>query len=893
MSVFWHAQSIERVAQNLNANLSGLSVCEADRRGLIYGSNELPEPRLPSTLRIFLSQFLSPLIYVLVGAAAVVWIFNEHADAVIIGFVLIFNAVVGTIQEGRAQKKLGALRHFARTSATVIRDNKTLILPGTQVVPGDIIVLHEGNKIPADARLVVAHSLAVDESALTGESVPVHKAADVIESEGAIVSNRRNMIFKGTNVVAGNGRAIVVATGLETELGKISREIATIDTQVPLSRSVAQLSRLIIWVVAGVGLILFVGGVAMGRSLHESFAVVVSLSVSIIPEGLPIVLTLILASGVWRMARRHVLVKRLQAVEALGQATMIAVDKTGTLTRNEMMVSRAYVGESSLVITGNGYEPHGGFFSKKACINPRDDAGALLLGKITSCAADAQVMYQTSERKWVISGDPTEAALAVFAQKIGFDDADKNIEKIFEIPFNYVTKYRAVLCRYDGKQFLAVIGAPESVLSLCVDFWKADGLVHALNNDRRARILEVMSDFSADGLRVLACAFYEGIDSLRVDSTLPSLTYAGLIGMDDPLRANVFESVRIAHDAGIRVIMITGDHADTARVIARRAGILSLDGSVLTGVDLEMMNETVLLERLAICNVYARVTPEHKMRLIALFRKRGEVVAMTGDGVNDAPSLAAADLGVAMGSIGTEVAKEAADIVLLDDNFKSIISGIEEGRGIYVAIRKVILYLFSTSVGEVLTIAVALFAGLPAPILPVQIIWLNFVTDGFLDVALAMEPNEKGLLQRRERTAMLHLIDWRGALRMFFMGSIIAIGTLAIFLCYLAIDPMRAITMSLTALAVFQWVNAWNCTSDRGSVFTRNPFRNPFLLLASGTVVILQMSALYVPAMQRFLHTVPLGAREWGVLLLTSASLLVFEEARKALMRAIDPPRVT
>ncbi len=886
MDTRWYAKQPSDIFGELNSGESGLSSVEARKRLISNGPNSLPEPKVPGIFSIFLSQFLSPLIYILMAAAAVVFAMGEAVDAAIIFFVLTFNAVVGTIQEGKAQRTLAALRKFAETSATALRDGKTLVLQDKEIVPGDVIIIQEGDKIPADARIISSNSLKVDESSLTGESVPVWKMAGDVKRVPVPVPDQKNMVFRGTNAVSGNGIAIVVATGLLTEIGKISKAIAAIDTEVPLKKNIQLLSRLIIITVFSIGAAIMVFGLVAGESLRKMFATVVSLSVSIIPEGLPIVITLILASGVWRMAKRNVLVKKLQAVEALGQAKIIAVDKTGTLTKNEMTLEKAYIDGKMFDIEGRGYEPEGKVFLNGAIVEPLNHPELVFAGRVALFCSNAHAMYVEEKNVWKVSGDPTEAALEVFARKVGFKDSGQEPRAIFELPFNYLTKYHTTIHEFENKKFLTAVGAPEKILELCDRVWRAKKS-EKLSREERDGLESVFSDMSRQGFRVLAFAANPDAESVVVSGNLPPLIFGGFFGMKDPLREEAKGAVQKAKQAGIRVVMITGDHKITAYAIAKEAGLIDGDGSVITGEELEKLSDEELVKKFGTCNVFARVTPEHKLRIIELFRKRGEIVAMTGDGVNDAPSLAAADLGVAMGKIGTEVAKEASDIVLLDDNFENIISAVEEGRSIYATVKKVVLYLFSTSIGEVLTISGAIFLGFPLPLLPVQIIWLNFVTDGFLDVSLAMEPREEGLLGSRYAKPSRYILDSFSIKRMIFMGIIIALGSLFIFSQYLSGSPEKALTMSLTTLAVFQWFNAWNCKSENKSVFSVNPFRNMFLVCATMAIILLQALAVYHPFMQQYLHTVPLTAWEWAYAVLIASSILLFEEIRKILAKTV------
>ena len=882
----WHMKTVPEVLDVLHSRERGLTKEEVAERFQKYGFNKLPEGKVDSLFLIFFRQFQSPLIYILFAAAGIVLVMGEIMDASIIFAVLLFNAIMGTIQEGKAQNTLLALKKFAETSATLLRDGKEFIISDTEVVPGDIVILQEGEKVPADARIIFINTLKIDEASLTGESEPVNKTDTVIPADNLLPADQKNMVFKGTHILSGNGTAVVVATGLATEIGKIAQKIATINTEIPLKTNIRYLSRAIIVTVAIISISLIVLGVFSGKSLKEMFITTVALSVSIIPEGLPIVMTLVLATGVRRMSKRNVLVKRLQAVEALGQTKVIAVDKTGTLTRNEMVIQRVYVDGKNFEITGSGYEPKGEAAFDGKIIDPLNHPELLFSGRIAAFCVNARLSFLEETSIWKIAGDPTEAAMLVLSEKIGFrhDALEQETPKIFELPFDYRKKYHATIRAVDGKNFLTIVGAPEKVLELCKNVWHKNE-TETLSGEKKKELESVFHNLAQSGFRVVAYAINQDTGQSVDGNTIPPLTFVGFFGMNDALRPEVKEAMQRVRAADMRVVMITGDHRLTAQAIAKEADIWREGDSVLIGEEIDKMSDNELAEKLARTTVFARVTPDHKFRIIQAYRKRGEIVAMTGDGVNDAPSLVAADIGVAMGKIGTEVAKEASDIVLLDDNFASIVSAAEEGRGIYKTIKKVILYLFSTSMGEVLVIAGALVLGYPLPILAAQIIWLNFVTDGFLDVALAMEPKEKGLMQGKFERPKKWIVDGLMAQRMLLMALPMAIGTLFVFRGYIGEDMTKAWTISLTVLAVFQWFNAWNCRSESKSLFQMNPFSNKFLVGATGIVIALQFTALYTPFLQKVLHTTPLSLSEWLIIIPIAGSIILVEEIRKLFYR--------
>ncbi len=886
MNSTWQSKSLSEIFQALRSSEHGLTVEEAARRLKESGLNKLPVGKVDSHLIIFLRQFQSPLIYILFAACVVVFMTGEVVDGSIILAVLFFNAIVGTIQEGKAQNTLLALKRFVETKATVIRGERELIILDDEIVVGDVVILQEGEKVPADARIIESVNLKIDEAALTGESEPTHKTIEALDGVGMSAADQKNMVFKGTHVVAGNGRAIVTATGIETMIGKISKEITAIDSEIPLKTNIRHLSRFIIVIVASISSVLFVLGIVSGESVQKMFAIVVSLAVSIIPEGLPIVMTLVLASGVWRMSKHNALVKNLQAVEALGQASIIAVDKTGTITKNEMIVQKVYVDGNFFEIEGTGYESEGKVKLNGGVIDPGNHVDLIQIGRIAAFCAGAHVMFSEEEKSWHVSGDPTEAAMLVFAQKLGFykDDIERESPMTGEIPFEYKLKYHATTHAVNRKNLLTVVGAPEVILDFSEKIWRS-GKSHALLAEERKKLESVFTKLSEEGLRVVAAAEIHDMSGAITPEEIKSLTFVGFFGMKDGLRPGVAEAMQKARAAGIQVVMITGDHKITAQAIAQEAGIYHDGDTIVTGQEIDSFSDYELSKKLHKTSIFARVTPEHKLRIIRAYKARGETIAMTGDGVNDAPSLVAADLGVAMGRIGTEVAKEASDIVLLDDNFESIIFAVEEGRNIYKTIKKVILYLFSTSWGEALTITGALVLGFPLPLLPAQIIWLNFVTDGFLDVALAMEPKEEGLLRGNFEKSKKYLVDKLMVKRIFIMGFVMMTGTLFLFKEYYETDLVKGWTISLTVLAVFQWFNAWNCRHESRSIFQMNPFSNIYLVGATVVVMLLQFLVIYNPVMQKFLHTTALTVSEWFVIIFVSASIIVVEEIRKYFVR--------
>lgn len=878
--MYWHTKSTIAALSELGSAEHGLTTEQASASRALFGTNTLPEERSPGYLTLFLQQFRSPLIYILLGAAVLVFTLGHKSDATIIMVVLIINATIGTWQEGKAGNTLKALKKLNGSTATILRNHQEILISEAEIVRGDILILREGDKIPADARLLETENLEVDESALTGESDPVFKNEATLNQKDLQASDQKNMVFKSTFVISGQAKALATGIGIHTVIGAIASSIENMDTEMPLKKSIRRLSRSVIIAVFAISVAIFFIGMFYGNSAEDMLATVVAIAISAIPEGLPVVVTLILATGVWRMSKQNALIKRLQAVEALGQADVIAVDKTGTITKNQMMASMLYTNNKSFTIGGSGYSPEGELLFEEKIIEPRAHEELLLLAKIASLTSSATVAYSEASLDWQrISGDPTEAALLVFSQKVGFNREDlwHEYPLVSKTPFNSKIRYNASVHLVDGKQFLSVAGAPETILDRSETIW-SDGAARSITEKDKGSIHLAMKAFSSRGLRVLALA--TNFDAPQGGTGLPALCFVGLVGISDSIRPEARDAILRAKDTGVRIIMITGDHRDTAEAIAREAGIFRDGDRVITGDELNNMTAQELSGALHTVTVFARVSPEHKMKIIEAYRHRGEVIAMTGDGVNDALSLASADLGVAMGKTGTEVAKESADIVLMDDNLGSIISAIEEGRNIYKSIRKVVSYLFSTGIGEILVVVAAILLAFPLPFAPSQIIWLNLVTDGFLVVALALEPKEKDILAGKLKQNK-KILDSETLWRMILFAGVMTAGTVALFVVYLPEGALKASSVALTAAAVFQWFNAWNNRSDKKSIFSKGWMENKYLIGATALIVLLQIGALSIPFMQRILYTTPLSGREWALITAVAFSAVIAEEFRK------------
>ncbi len=882
-----YQQAIQSVATQFKTNVqTGLSEQEAKDRLRTYGPNTLPEPPRETVFSIFINQFKNPLIYILLIAAALIFFVGEdRLDAFIISVVIFFNAIIGTIQEGRTKNIVASLKRFIKTKSVVIRNSEHQIIEDKDLVVGDLIVLQEGERVPADARIIEANNVQVDEAVLTGESQPIVKTTQAIEQE-MLVADRINMVFKGTYVLTGSGKAIVVATGTHTEIGALQRTIEEIETDIPLRKELDYLSYLILLFILGACLFLLVLGLVIGRPVQELLVMLTALFICVVPEGLPVVLTLVLVSGAYRMARKNVLVKNLQGVEGLGRTDVIVVDKTGTLTRNEMIVSAVFADHDRYRITGQGYHVQGDIFRDGTKIEAVEPGSATdYIGIASSLLNTAEINFIPKLGLFEIKGDPTEAALFVLSRKLGLqrEQLERQYRKLYEIPFDSVLKYHAGFYEYNGQGIAYIIGSPEVVMerSDTVDQSAKDSFAHML--DEGLRVVAV-------GMKKIPLsAMPKEKDPRAVQDACKQLlerdiAFLGLCGIQDSIRPEVRSMIEQARAAGLKIIMATGDHKKTAEYVAKQAGIYQEGDEIVDGVTFGQLTDDELLKRLDKITVYARVAPEAKVRIIDLFHRQGVIVAMTGDGVNDVPSLLAADLGIAMGGIGTEVAKQAADLILLDDSFVNIINAIKEGRHIFYTLRRVILYFFSTNMGEILIVLFALLVNLPLPLTAAQILWLNLVTDGFLDVGLSMEPQEPGLLARRSgRKPQLVDRDLLG--KMMFMAVPMGVGSLGIFWWYYAGDIVYARTMTLVTMAMFQWFNAWNCRSEQRSLFQLGFFANKWLIVATLFVLSLQFALLHVPAMQYIFKTMPLSAQDWAVIVLVSAPIILFEEVRKYIVR--------
>lgn len=867
----------------------GLKREVVEQRLLEFGENKIAEARPKNPWFIFFEQFNNFIIYVLFGACLVSAWLGEWQDSIAILAIVILNGILGFIQEYKAERSLKALKKLSAPTAKVLREGQIVTVQATKIVPGDILVLDSGDRIAADARIIESVELRIDESILTGESHAVEKDKQAKLQSNTPLAERRNMVYTGTNVVYGRGRAIVVATGMETEFGKIAHLLQTVEKETtPLTQQLEKVGRLLVYICLGICVLVFVLGIWRGGKFNEMLLTAVSLAVAAIPEGLPTIVTVVLALGVQRMAKHQALVRKLPAVETLGCTSVICSDKTGTLTQNKMMVRKIYAGGEFVDLTGSGYEPKGDFLKMGTRINFNRQVDVIQALRIATLCNNAQLSQDEHTKAWQIIGDPTEGALLVAAAKAGIwrKDLEQYYEYIDEIPFDSTKKRMSVLFRRKETGFVFTKGSPEHILDLCEYMYQL-GEVKSLTAVEKDKIRQANSNFATQALRVLAVAYREvPAEQLitRNGNLEDKLIFVGLLAMIDPPRREVKEAVCKCKQAGIKVVMITGDQKDTAIAIARELGILDEQGMVLDGTELDKLDEQQFADLVDKVQVYARTASEHKLKIIKALKAKGYVIAMTGDGVNDAPAVKEADIGMAMGITGTEVSKEAADMILLDDNFSTIVCTVEEGRGIYANIKKFVYYLLSCNFGEVLTMLGAGIIGLPVPLLPIQILWVNLVTDGFPALALGVEPTEKGIMSQKPRSPQEKLLTSKDLLSLFIDGAVIGAATLTSFILgyyWFKADLGQARTMAFCTLSLAQLVQVFNCRNWFESVFKIGIFSNMYLVYAVFFSVVMQLVVLYLPVLEKVFKTESIVPGQFLIVILLSFVPLLLTEVTK------------
>lgn len=875
----------EEVLSKLDSDQKGISSTQAKERLSQHGPNQLESPTKPSPLKIFIGKFKDYMVLVLIFAAIISFIAGETTNAYVILGIVVLVAIIGFVQEYKAEKAMEALREMVAPEADVIRDGQMSTIPAADLVPGDVVFLEAGDKVPADGRILEVTSLQVIESSLTGESMPVEKLVQTLPEDMAL-ADRKNMVFMGTIISQGNCRAIVTATGLGTELGRISGLMKQEQAEPPLKIKLQQLAKRQAFLVMVISAIVFILMFSRGLPVIDALIASIALAVAGIPEALPFIVTLALAFGTQAMAKKNAIIRRLPEVETLGSTTVICTDKTGTLTTGEMTLReiRTY---RKIEVTGAGYDPSGQFISQGAKLEPTEEDLARIL-KIGVHANNSAI--ERANGGWRVVGDPTEGALIVAAKKAGILDKTRDgSSRFIEYPFDSERMRMTTVDEVHKEGYIVSMkGAPEVVLSHCTKTTTPNGTKTLTEEDRRS-ILADADDMAENALRVLALAWkpISNNDPVEVDCMESGLIFAGLTGMMDPPRKEVPEAIRVSKMAGIRTVMITGDHRLTARAIGRELGIGN--GEVIEGVQLDRMSSEDLREHIDDVSVFARVTAEHKVRIVEALKARGHIVAMTGDGVNDAPALTAADIGVAMGRTGTEVTKEASDMVIADDNFATIVSAIEEGRRIFDNIRKGTSYLLSVSFAELATIFFAVALGFPLPLLAAQILWINVVAEEFPAIGLALEPSHSDIMKRKPRDPKESMPSRPLMIYTLGIAATIVAGTLGMYIITLQSNPdlSYARTVAFVGLGFFTVYNAYSSRSLQESVFRMNPLGNKTLLIGIAASILAILAVVYIPFMQFIFETRPLTSESWILILTTGLVVVLAAEVMKKILSGL------
>ncbi|WP_411503130.1 calcium-translocating P-type ATPase, SERCA-type [Brevibacillus centrosporus] len=892
----WYTLAATDVTEALHSDAAqGLTQQEAERRLAKQGANQLAENKRKPLYTVFLDQFKDFMVLILFIATLISYFLGEYLDAITIIAIIIINGILGFIQEARAERSLQALKELASPMARVMREGHLAMIPASRLVPGDLVLLEAGDRVPADMRLLAANRLEIEESALTGESVPVSKSIKRLEVTAAAqvpLGDQKNLAFMGTMVTGGTGSGIVVATGMGTEIGKIAHLMNTAEeAETPLQLRLEQMGKILVVVAVLLTIVVIGAGVWHGHELFTMFLAGVSLAVAAIPEGLPAIVTVALALGVQRMIRRNAIVRKLPSVETLGCASVICSDKTGTLTQNKMTVTQVWHSNTLYEISGSGYAPEGSFLLQGKAVSPTRDGALNQILRIAERCNNARLTCEEQStrnllgmgkttRFWHVVGDPTEGALKVLAAKGQNGTVDRGkmghqSVRVEELPFDSDRKMMSVVEKgSDGVHSLLTKGAVEAVLARSTHIlWK--GELQPLSATIRHQVLEQTELMAGKALRVLAFA-YKTMQGYRpaqpIGSVENNLVFVGVAGMIDPPREEVRPAINLCHQAGIKTVMITGDHKVTAEAIAKQIGLVRGYGEVLEGRDLDNLSDAQLSEYVERVSVYARVSPEHKLRIVRALQSKGHVVAMTGDGVNDAPAIKTSDIGIAMGITGTDVTKEAAALVLRDDNFATIVAAVEEGRNIYDNIRKFIRYLLASNVGEILVMFFAMLLGLPLPMVPIQILWVNLVTDGLPAMALGVDQAEADTMYQRPRNKAENIfsrgLGWKIISRGFLIGAM----TLLAFWLTLREDPnnlVHAQTVAFVTLVMAQLIHVFDCRSQY-SVFHRNVFENKYLVWAVISSLVLVLGVVYIDALQPIFKTTDLSFRDWALILVTS-----------------------
>ncbi|MGD9677871.1 MAG: calcium-translocating P-type ATPase, SERCA-type [Vulcanibacillus sp.] len=884
----WHIISTIELLKLFKVNTEiGLSSEVAKKNLEAFGTNQLQQGETVSPFIIFINQFKDFMILVLLAATLISGLLGEYTDAITIIIIVIINAVLGFVQEYRAEKSLQALKDLTAPLANVMRDGQIHSIPAIKVVPGDIVILETGDRVPADIRLLKCNDLYIEESALTGESVPVNKSEGSIPYIDLPLGDQKNMGFMGTLITRGTGMGLVVATGMDTEMGKIADLIqSTEEKDTPLQKKLTQLGKILVLLSLSLTILVFLTGIWRGQEFYSMFLTAVSLAVAAIPEGLPAIVTVALALGVQRMIKRNAIVRKLPSVETLGCATVICSDKTGTLTQNKMTVTNLWIGGKEIQVTGNGYDPKGKFFLGTQEISPDSLASLNKLLEVGVLCNNAHLIEEEenikgfikkSKKTWRIHGDPTEGALIVLGTKgkVIKKDLDKIYLRKKEFTFDSSRKMMSTLVIRGNETMVAVKGAPDILLDKCsAIIW--DEKIVPLTSTLRRCVLKAIEEMADKSLRNLGLAYKElkKFESINSDKDAEcKLIFIGVTGMIDPPREEVKQAIQVCKRAGIKTVMITGDHQSTAIAIAKQLNILPYGGLTVDGQDLYNMSVNQFKKIVNNVFVYSRVSPEHKLRIVQTLQMEGNVVAMTGDGVNDAPAIKAADIGISMGITGTDVAKEASSLILNDDNFTTIVAAIEEGRNIYDNIRKFIRYLLASNVGEILTMFFAMLAGLPLPLVPIQILWVNLATDGLPAMALGVDQAEEQIMNRLPREERENVFARGLGWKIISRGVLIGLATLAVFILTYDNNPenlIKAQTMAFTTLVLAQLIHVFDCRSDI-SIFHRNILENKYLIFAVLSSLVLLIGVIYIDYLQPIFRTVDLSINDWFLAFIAGA----------------------
>ena len=878
----WHSQEASEVTQELKTNAkTGLSTQEAQQRLADYGSNKLKETETNPWYKVLSHQFFDVLIWILFIAAGISIAVGKIDDALTILAIVVLNGVLGFVQEWKAEKAIAALQNMLSPKCKVIRNNSAQEISAEELVPGDIVLLEIGDRVPADLRLIEALNLKTDESALTGESVSVQKSTNPVNMEAELAA-RSSIAWMGTAVTNGTGKGVVVATGMATEFGRIAELTQTVSREAtPLQKKLGKLGTQLGIAAIIISMLVGIAGFIMGKSLLEMFFTGISLAVAVVPEGLPVVVTITMALGIRIMVKKRALLRRLRAAETLGAASIVCTDKTGTLTQNQMTVTQIWLPKNTINVTGIGYDPAGHFEIDQQKIDPKEHEDLLALLKTAAICNHAQ-LYK-DEKGWHQIGEPTEAALITAAYKAWLS-TDIQASVISEFSFNSSRKRMSVILEETDGKIAYVKGAPEIILERCTHIQEGD-TIRELNVYDREIIHSTYLSMAMTGLRTLAFAKRKLPNNINMleEEVEAKLSFLGIVGIIDPPRPEAISALEIARQAGISIIMITGDAAPTALAIAKRIN-MKAERAVI-GSEIDSMNDDELLATLNEGAVFARTSPEHKLRIVELLQQQGHVVGMTGDGVNDAPALKKADIGISMGLRGTDVAKAASDMILTDDNFASIISAIKEGRRQYANIQKFIRYLLSSNMGEVVAIFFNILLGGPLILLPVQILWMNLITDGVTAMALGVEPAEKNLMNYPPRSPKEPILNKRGILMIFTLGSYIGLMTILLFHYYLnSSNPSKVIvaqTVAFSGIIILEKMNVFNFRSLTQPLLKIGLLSNPWIIVSWASMIGLQICAVYVPFLQHMLHTAPLALSDWGIIALCAMPIFVVGEIYK------------